>query len=186
MEMNLDWKDCETQFISNVDHVLAWFQGELNKIRAGQATVGLVDGAKIEAYGTLNPIHQVANISIPEPQVLIIKPFDPTIINEIIKGVVRFNDQLNPLVDGKLIRIKIPAPSEESRKHSIKLIKSFLEKTKITIRNTRKQVQSKIKAAKLQEGLEQIYLEKLDQLTKKYNDEADRMFAKKEKNLLTI
>lgn len=183
---NPEWITYQQQLETGIKGALNWLQTELNKIRAGQASIGLVDGAKINAYGSSMPIHQLANISIPEPQLLLIKPYDPDVINDLIKGITRFNDQLNPVVDGKVIRIVIPLPSEESRKQAIKLIKGFLEKTKITIRNLRKQIQTKIKSAKYQEGLEQVLLQELEHLVKQANDQAEQMFSKKEKNLLTI
>lgn len=184
--MNLEWKTLEAKLIQNLDASLAWMEQEFKKIRAGAANPAMVESIRVEAYGSVSKLHELANIQVPEPRVLMIKPYDPSIVNDILKGINKSNDSLNPTVDGKLIRIMIPAPTEESRKKSLKLVKEFLEKTKISIRNFRKEIQSTIKQAKLQESLEYSYLENLDKLIKKYNDLAEMAYKQKEKNLMTI
>lgn len=184
--MNVEWKAYEAKFKGEVDTAISWMVSEFNKIRAGQATPALVTGAKIEAYGSFVNLPEIANVQVPEPRALVIKPYDPAIINDIIKGLNKFNSDLNPVVDGKIIRIVVPAPTEESRKKSLKIVKEYLEKTKITIRNARKHIQNSIKDAKYAEGLEQLYLENLNKLVKQANDEAEQLYKNKEANLLKL
>ncbi|WP_391591905.1 Ribosome recycling factor [[Mycoplasma] cavipharyngis] len=184
--MNQEWNEFETKFYQEVDHSFEWLKSEYNKIRVGRANVALVEGVRVEVYGTFTPLVQLANIQIPDARTLIIKPYDPNTCQEITKAINKFNNDLNPIIDNKLIRIVIPAPNEESRKKSIKIIKDFAEKTKIAIRNSRKNIVHAIKALKLQEGLEVSYLENLEKIVKKSNEKVDEIFKAKEKDLLTI
>lgn len=184
--MNTEWKNFENKFDDETKASFEWMKNEYKKIRVGRANPALVDGVKIEAYGVSTNLIQLANIQIPEPRILLIKPYDPSILNDIMKAIAKFNDELNPIIDGKNIRIIVPTPTEESRKKSAKVIKNHFEKVKIAIRNARKVVMHAIKNKEFQEGLELTYLESLEKLVKKANESAEAIFRAKEKELLTI
>ncbi|MDQ0514195.1 ribosome recycling factor [Mycoplasmoides fastidiosum] len=184
--MNQEWKDFEAKFNNEISSSFEWLKNEYKKIRVGRANPALVEGVRVEAYGQFTPLNQLANVQVQDATNLIIKPYDPGTCNDVVKAIIKFNNDLNPIVDNKLIRITIAPPNEESRKKSVKVIKEIFEKNKIAIRNARKNVMQTIKGLKLQEGLEASYLENLEKAVKKANEEAEAIFKAKEKDLLTI
>ena len=111
---------------------------ELKSVRTGQASTGLVENVRVDYYGSPTPINQVANISIPEPQLIVLKPFDPSIARDIEKAILAADVGLNPQSDGKVIRVPVPPLSEENRKKISHGIKDLGEQTKVALRNIRR------------------------------------------------
>src|SRR5690349_24724770 len=108
---------------------------ELRGVRTGRATAGLVDQLKIEAYGAPTPLKSLASITVPEPRLLMVKPFDPGALDGIIKAIQKADLGLNPQSDGKIVRCAVPPLSEERRKQMSKVVKELGEKSKLAIRN---------------------------------------------------
>ena len=119
---------------SCVDH----FQVELRGIRSGVASPGLVDGIKVDYYGAATPLGQMAQISIPEPRQIVIKPFDASQIAEVAKAIQASDLGINPNVDGKILRLILPPLSEERRKKLVALVKEKAEASKVSVRNVRR------------------------------------------------
>ena len=111
---------------------------EFKSIRTGRATPGLIENVRVSCYGSLTPIKQIANITAPEPQLLIISPYDPSIIKDIDKAISQSDLGLSPNSDGKIIRVPIPALSGDRREKIVTQIKDMTEASKISIRNIRR------------------------------------------------
>ena len=125
--------------------VCTYSKEELGTVRAGRANAALVDKVTVEYYGTPTPLKALANISVPEPRTLMISPFDPKSIPEIEKAINAANIGINPVNDGKVIRLQIPQVTEERRKELNKTVKKMGEDTKVAIRNLRRDANDKVK-----------------------------------------
>lgn len=182
-----DTKPYEDKF----QQALAHFEEELKKIRTGRAHPGQLEGVRVEVYGTKLPINQVANVTAPEAQMLVVTPFDPSNIGA-ISAAIR-NDQslgFNPSDDGRVIRVAIPPLTEERRRQIVKQVGEKVEDAKIAARGIR---QDAIKEAKRLKDAKQLSEDDLNRAEKgiddevaKYNSKVDELFALKEKELLTI
>lgn len=166
-------------------------EGELSKVRTGRAHPGMLDGIKVEAYGTLMPLNQVANITAPEAQLLQITPFDPSNI-QAIAGAIR-NDQslgLNPSDDGRVVRVPVPALTEERRRTLVKQAGEKVEEARIAMRNVRqdglKDAKAKKDAKELSEDDLKLVEKEFDRLMQEYQGKIEAAFKAKEQDILTI
>ena len=182
-----DIKSVETKFETALTH----FEEELKKIRTGRAHPGQLESLKIEVYGSFMPLNQVANVTAPEAQMLLITPFDPSNINA-ISAAIR-NDQsagLNPSDDGRIIRVPIPALTEERRRLIVKQASEKVEEAKISLRGIRqdalKDVKAKKEAKELSEDDVKRTEKSIDESVAKHNAKLDELFRIKEKEILTI
>ncbi|MCK4908278.1 MAG: ribosome recycling factor [Planctomycetes bacterium] len=163
---------------------------EFKRIRTGRATPGLVENIKVDYYGTPTMLKQLATISIPEPKLLIIKPFDVNSTGDIEKAILKSEIGITPNNDGKLIRLVVPPLSEERRKQLTKGIKELVEKAKISIRNIRrdaiKQGEDEEEKKILSEDDKFRLKEKMQELTTKKEKESGELLAKKTKEIMGI
>ena len=182
-----DTKPYENKFNAVVTH----FEEELKKVRTGRAHPSQLDGIKVEVYGTLMPLNQVANITAPEAQMLQITPFDPNNISA-ISTAVRADQSLgfNPSDDGRIVRVPIPALTEDRRKQIVKQTSEKVEDAKIALRNIR---QDALKEAKRQKDAKEMSEDDLkraekmiDETIMATNSKLDAIFVAKEKEILTI
>ncbi len=120
-------------------------ESELAKLRTGKASTGLIEGLEIDYHGTKMPLNQVAGLNVPDPQTVLIQPWDETVIGEIEKAVNQSDLGLNPARDGKMIRLSIPPLSEERRKDLVKVAGRIAEEHRVSIRQTRKDLNTKVK-----------------------------------------
>ncbi|HDR14438.1 MAG TPA: ribosome recycling factor [Desulfobacteraceae bacterium] len=161
---------------------------DFNRVRTGRASTALLDGIKVECYGTLMPIDQVASISVPESRLITIQPWDQSIIGDIEKSILKSELGLTPMNDGKLIRIGIPPLSEERRKELAKVARKMAEETKISVRNHRRDANDTLKDLKKEKEISEDELHKaFDQVQKTTDDfieEIDRVTADKEKEII--
>lgn len=134
MDLNTIEKDANAQMHKAVDYL----KSELKGVRTGRASPALIEFVKVEAYGTESELRSLAMVQAPEPTQLLVKPFDPGTVQEIIKGIEKAGLGLNPQADGKQVRISIPALSGERRKELIASCKAMGEQAKVTIRNARR------------------------------------------------
>ncbi|NIS37859.1 ribosome recycling factor [Candidatus Saccharibacteria bacterium] len=184
--MSLDeiYKDAKHRMEKTVEYV----QHELARIRTGRATPTLLDGIKIEYYGTNMPLHQVASISAPEPRLLVIQPWEKKFIGEIEKAILEADLGLNPANDGNVVRIPIPELSEERRQDLLKLVKKFSEEGRIAIRNVRRDANDHIKKLEknhdISEDVSHDAQDKIQNYTDKYIEQIDNMLAHKETEIL--
>lgn len=172
---------------SKMNKAIENLKNEFSRLRTGRATPSLLDGIRVEYYGALTPLNQVGNISVPEAKLLIIQPWDTSAIQAIEKAIIKSDLGLNPQTDGKLIRIPIPALTDERRKDLVKHIKKVAEEAKVAVRNIRRQANDDIKAkekAKLfTEDESKKGTEKVQKLTDEYIKSIDDMTGVKEKEI---
>ena len=174
-----------------MDDALEHFEGELKKVRTGRAHTGMLDGVMAEAYGSKMPLNQVANVTAPEPQMLVVTPFDPTQLPA-IAAAIRDAPGLgfNPSDDGRVIRVPVPALTEERRREMVKSASEKVEDCRIALRSVRQDAlkdAKKMKDAKeLSEDDERAVSKEFDRLMQAYQAKIDQAFAEKEKDILTI
>jgi len=129
----------------NMEKHIEFLKKSFNKVRTGRASTALLDGIKVEYYGTLTPLNQVATLSVPESQLIIISPWDGSVIGNIEKAIQKSELSLVPTNDGKIIRISIPPLTEERRKELVKIVKKMAEECKINLRNSRRDANNQLK-----------------------------------------
>ena len=161
---------------------------DLGTVSTGRANANLLDTVKVESYGTIMPLKQVANVSVSDATTLLVSVWDKSMVSHVEKGIIAANLGLNPMVDGMSIRINIPKLSEERRKELCKIVKKYGEDKKIAIRNVRKDSLEKIKkiAKEYSEDLVKDKEKDVQNLTDKYCKNIDELVEIKEKDLLTI
>ena len=165
-------------------------QDEMAKIRTGKATTSLLDMIKVNYYGSQVPLKQVANITVPEPRLLSVQPWEKNLIGEIERAIMKSDLGLNPTNDGKIIRIPFPTLTEERRKELVKLVRKMAEEGRIAIRNIRRDVNEHIKKAQknheLTEDQEHDELEKIQKLTDEFIEKIDKVLVEKEKEIMEV
>lgn len=163
---------------------------ELIKIRTGKATTNLLDGIKVDYYGTPTPLNQVGNLSTPDYHTITIQPWDKSVIPLVEKAILNGNLGLNPTNDGNLIRVPIPPLNEERRKEIVKLVKKFSEEARVSVRNVRRDEMEKLKKSEKEEHFsedERKHAETdVQKLTDKYIKEIDALLAVKEKEIMEV
>lgn len=166
------------------------FKDELNTVRAGRANPALLDRITVDYYGAQTPLNQVANISAPEPRLLVIQPWDANIVSQIEKAILKSDLGLNPSIDGKIIRLVIPQLTEERRRDLTKLVKKSAENARVAIRNLRREANDKIKkmqkASEITEDEQKQAEEQMQKITDRYIEEIDSLLDQKEKELLEV
>jgi ribosome recycling factor len=173
-----------------MDAAVEHLKRELGGLRTGRASAALLDGIKIEYYGTLTPLKQVANIGVPESRLMTVQPWEPPLIKEIEKALLASGLGLTPSNDGKVIRIPIPPLSEERRKELIKICKKHGEDTKVHVRNIRREGNDELKHLQKDSKLTEDELRKseaeIQKLTDQYVQKVDQILKKKEEEILEI
>lgn len=163
-------------------------QNELKRIRTGRASTSLLDGIKLNYYGTLTPLSQTATVAVPESRLLTIQPWDATIIKDIEKAILKSDLGLTPSNDGKLIRIAIPPLSEERRKELVKIVHKSCEEHKVAVRNIRRDANELIKGFKKDGDVSEDDAFKAQDQVQKITDEfienIDGVYKEKEKEIL--
>jgi ribosome recycling factor len=163
-------------------------ENELKKVRTGRASLNIFDGVRVDYYGTLTPLNQMASLAIPESRMITIQPWDATVIKEIEKALLKSNLGLTPSNDGKLIRIAIPPLTEERRKEIAKQVHKMIEDRKVVVRNTRRESNEMIKELKKDGDIAEDDSFKAQDQIQKITDEfiklIDDVYAKKEKEII--
>ncbi len=172
----------------HMEQTIKALQKDLNGIRTGRASISLLDGIRVDYYGTITPLNQIATISTPESRLITIQPWDTNIIGDIEKAIQRSELGLNPMNDGKIIRISIPSLSEERRKDLVKVVKKMIEDYKVEIRNHRRNINEKLKQMKKDKDIsEDDYFkhhEEIQKITNDYVTQCDKIFTDKEKEII--
>jgi ribosome recycling factor len=163
---------------------IRFLKEELATIRAGKANPKLVDKIQVNYYGTMTPLNQLANISVPEPRMLIIQPWDANALKEIERAIQTSDLGINPTNDGKMIRLVIPVLTEERRKDLLKLVKKEIENCKIAVRNIRRETNDEIKKLEKQSEISKDDLKRaedeMQKLTDKYISMIDDIYKEVE------
>jgi ribosome recycling factor len=159
-------------------------------IRAGRANASVLDRITVDYYGAPTPIEQMAAVSVPEPRVLMIQPWDASTLKTIEKAILTSDIGINPQNDGRVIRLSFPPLTEERRKEIVKEVKKVSEDSKVAVRNTRRDAIEKLKALKKANTITEDDVangeKKIQNLTDKYCKEIDELAATKEKEILEI
>lgn len=166
------------------------FQRKLSNIRTGRATVGLLDAVVVDYYGTPTPLNQMASIAVPEPQMMTVQPWDATAMAAIEKAITAANLGLNPSNDGKIIRLSIPALTEERRKQFAKQVHEVAEEHRIAVRNVRHHsndlLKKMLKDKEVSEDEERSGLEDVQKLTNTYIAKIDELSKNKEAEIMVV
>ena len=171
-----------------MDKAVSVLAVNLSGIRTGRANPGLVESVRVEAYGSQAPLKQLASISTPEPQQIMVRPYDPTIIKDIEKAIAAGELGLNPQNDGRIIRINVPQLSTEVRRKMVACVKDLAEETKVSIRNIRRDANKSADSAEKDKALsedERTRLkEEIQELTKKYEQKVIDLAKARESEIL--
>lgn len=173
-----------------MEKVMAYLKEEMGSIRAGRASAAVLDRITVEYYGSVSPINQVASITSPDPHMLVIQPWDATMVKEIEKAILKSELGITPTNDGKSVRLSFPALTEERRKELVKSVSKKAEEAKVSIRNIRRDAMDDFKKQEKKseiteddmKGIEKDIQKMTDAFTKRIEDEAKA----KEKEILAI
>lgn len=183
-------KDLNSDLRRRMDSAVADFQGSLASTRTGRASVHMLDQVKVDYYGTPTPISQLAQLSAPEPQLILISPWDPTVIKEIDKAIQSADLGFNPMSDGKVIRVPVPPMTEERRREVCKHLNKVLEEHRTAIRNVRRdgnEVLKKLaKEKKISEDEEKRALEEVQKMTDEEIRRMEELSRKKEAEVMQV
>jgi len=178
------------EFREKMTKTMAAFESDLNKIRTGRASLAILDGIRVDYYGSPTPINQVATMAIPESRLITIKPWDPSIIGEIEKAVLKSELGVTPVNDGKTIRITIPKLTEERRKELVKVVRRKGEEGKVAIRNIRREANDCYRSLEKEKAISEDELhkglEEVQKLTAEFIQRVDEILDLKEKEILEI
>lgn len=163
---------------------------ELSSVRTGRASLALLDGIAIDYYGTMTPIQQLANLSVPEPRQIVIQPWEQKIIPEVEKAIMKSDLGLTPMNDGKVIRINIPTLTEERRKQLVKVVKKRAEEGKVAVRNIRRDANDDLKKLEKEKHLSEDDAKKehdeIQKLTDGFIRKIDEVLEHKEKEIMEV
>jgi ribosome recycling factor len=172
-------KEVVTQTESKMKKALGTLKDELRALRTSRASAGLVENIKVDYYGTPTPIKQIATLATPQPDMVVIKPFDPTSAKEIEKAIKNSDLSISPILDGKLIRLNVPPLSEERRGQIVAQAKQIGEQAKVSIRNIRRDAIKQLEKQQKDKTITEDDLEKgkkqIDDITKNCADDVDRI-----------
>ncbi len=173
-----------------MDKCVDFLQHELSGLRTGKASPSLVDGITIDYYGTPTRLRDIANISTPEPRLIVVSPFDPSSLAAIEKGIIAANIGITPISDGRLIRVPIPELSEERRKDLVKVAGRSTEEQRVAVRNVRREANDTLKSLQknstITEDDRDDGLEETQKLTDTHIKKMDKMLSTKESEIMEV
>ena len=183
-----DIKGLHAEVKRRMDGAIEHVRRELGGLRTGRASVSLLDPVQVEAYGTTMPLNQVASLSVPEPAMIVAQPFDASLLGAIDKAIQRANLGLNPVVDGKILRIPIPPLTEERRKEMSRLVHKYAEEGRNSVRQVRRDANDRLKKLlkehKISEDDERRALDDVQKVTDGHVAQIDDLQKKKDTELL--
>lgn len=173
-----------------MDKALAALQNELKKVRTGRAQVSMLDAIKVNYYGTVTPLNQVAALSTPDARSFLISPWEASILKEIEQAIVKSDLGMTPQNDGKVIRLRVPELTEERRKDLVKNIKKICEDARVAVRMARRDANDETKKAVKEKTMSEDEQKRVEAEIQKMTDDhikkIDQMAADKEKELMTV
>jgi ribosome recycling factor len=172
-----------------MDKAISALKRDLASLRAGRATPSLLDKVQVEYYGAMTPVNQLANLSTPDSRTLLIQPWDKSSMSAIEKAIMKSDLGLTPSNDGTIIRIVIPALTEERRSDLVKMTKKYGEESKVAVRNIRRDANDEIKKLEksgISEDESRRYQEDIQKFTDKFIAEVDKVLAAKEKEIMEV
>lgn len=175
---------------SRMNKALENLDREFARLRTGRASTSLVEDIQVEYYGTPTPMNQISSLSIPDSRTITIQPWDKSAFGDIEKAILKSDLGLTPVNDGKIIRISIPALTEERRKELVKVAKKFTEETKVAIRNVRREANDALKKLKNDKEITEDDMhrgqDEIQKLTDGFVEKADAKLEEKEKEIMEI
>ena len=185
----LDVKETLKKSEERMEMAAMFLEDELNRIRAGRANIAILDGVRVESYGSKVPLNQVANLTVPDARTIAIKPWDRKEIKNIEKAIMDSDVGITPENNGEVIRLNIPQPTEERRRDLTKQCNKIAEKAKVEVRNVRADIKEKLKKA-IKDGLSEdnekdAELE-LQKIHDKFIKKIDELIAAKNKEIMTV
>jgi ribosome recycling factor len=178
------------QIRTRMDKAVEGFRNEMAALRTGRANVHMLDGVQVDAYGSLMPLNQVATVHAAEAQLITVQPFDPSLLNAVEKAIRAAGLGLNPMNDGKLIRVPVPALTEERRREMVKHLHKLLEEHRTAIRNVRRDgvdtVKKTTKEKKITEDDEKRALDEIQKLTDDEIKKMEEISKTKEKEVMSV
>lgn len=179
-------KDAKSRMDKSIDAL----RQELSKVRSGKATTALLDGIKVDYYGSLVPLNQVGNVSVLDAHMLSITPWEKTMVQVIDKAILEANLGLNPISDGTNLKIPVPPPTEERRRELVKLVKKFGEETKVAIRNIRRDANDHLKKEEKEKKMSEDQLldaeDEVQKLTDDHSKLVDEILKHKEEEIMEV
>lgn len=183
-----DLKSLNAEVTHRMDGAVEHVRKELSGLRTGRATVSILDPVQVEAYGSMMPMNQVAQLSVPEPSLIVAQPFDPSMLSAIERAVQKSNLGLNPSSDGKVVRIPIPALTEERRKEMSRLVHKYAEDGRNAVRQVRRDANDRLKKFlkehEISEDEERRGLDEVQKITDQKIGMIDELQKKKDVELL--
>ncbi len=183
-------KDLFVQLRTRMDKAVEDFRKEMAAVRTGRASVHMLDGVQVDAYGTQMPLNQLATVHTPEAQLITVTPFDPSTLGAIEKSIRSADLGLNPMNDGKLIRVPVPALTEERRRDIVKHLHKVLEEHRTAVRNIRRDgndaIKKILKDKKITEDDERRALDEIQRLTDDEIKKMEELSKSKEKEVMTV
>ncbi|MGG7143798.1 ribosome recycling factor [Clostridium nigeriense] len=183
-------KDIIIKAEEKMKKTISVLKSDLSTLRAGRANPTMLDRIKVDYYGSPCPLSQVANISAPEPRVLVISPWEKSLIKEIEKAILVSDLGINPSNDGSVIRLVVPELTEETRKNLVKVVRKTGEEAKVALRSIRREANDKVKALKKDGDITEDELknseDKVQKIIDTYVKEVDTLVAAKEKEIMSI
>jgi len=185
-----DIEDIIDESILKMDDTIDAFIRELSRMRTGRASASLVEHIKADYYGTQTPISQIANVSVPEPRTIVIQPWDNTAMGDIEKAILQSDLGITPSNDGKIIRIILPILTEERRKELVKYVHKLAEEYRVSIRNSRKDINNRIKSEEKEKNITEDdvkgFLNQIQQVTDQHTSKIQKILEEKEKEIIEI
>ena len=182
----MDYTEIKERMTKSIDNLVE----RLSEVRAGRANPAILNKVKIDYYGTPTPINQVAGISVPEARMIMIQPWDVSVLKEIEKAILASDIGINPNNDGKVIRITFPELTEERRKELVKEIKKYAEETKVAVRNARRDGIDKAKTMQKDGEITEDELKaaetEIQKITDKNIEEIDKIISAKETEIMSV
>ncbi len=179
-----------SEAVSRMEKTHSSLRTDLNKIRTGRASLALFDDIRVDYYGTPTPLNQMATLSVPEPRLITIQPWDTSTVGEIEKAILKSELGVTPVSDGKIIRINIPRLTEERRKELVKVVRKMAEGAKVAIRNIRREANDQLKGLEKNKNISQDqlhqWMDKVQKSTDQLIEKVDGVLAAKEKEILEI
>ena len=173
-----------------MDKVIERLEVNFSEIRAGRANPAILNKVQVEYYGVMSPLTQIASISVPEARLIVIQPWDKSLLSQIVRAIEMAEIGINPMNDGQVIRLMFPELTEERRKDLVKEIKKLSEESKVAIRNVRRDemdlVKSQLKNSDISEDEAKSNENKIQKKTDDYVAKIDEITAKKEKDIMTV
>lgn len=181
-------KDIDSDAKGRMEKVLTDLQHEMSTIRTGRASINLLDSVRVESYGTMMPLNQVAQLHVPEPAMITVQPWDTSMLNAIEKAIRNADLGLNPGNDGKIVRVPIPPLTEERRRDLAKKLSHIAEERRVSLRNIRRDandnLKKMLKEKLISEDQERQSLDSIQKLTDSYIAKVDQASKAKEKEIL--